>query len=117
MVDVTPAGISRHNTPADPGGCCRGIRSATMEMHRVPAADICPGTDHNLAFVQLGEAEIVGRSTRDGSVAVGKPHTPNDLLATISHTLFDYSEARLVPDVPFELRKALADIEKMPGIL
>ena len=94
------------------------------EMGRTPKINKNGGRDHwpRLAPLMLyggglTDGQIVGRSTRDGSVAVGKPHTPNDLLATISHTLFDYSEARLVPDVPFELRKALADIEKMPGIL
>ena len=54
---------------------------------------------------------------RDGGESVGPAQTPDDLLATISHTLFDYGQARLIPDLPAELKRGLATIEKRPGVL
>ena len=94
------------------------------EMGRTPKINKNGGRDHwpSLAPLMLygggiTEGQVVGKSTRDGAQAVGKPQTPEDLLATISHTLFDYAEARLIPGLSDDLKQSLARIEKMPGVL
>lgn len=94
------------------------------EMGRTPKINKNGGRDH---WPRLGplmlygggktHGQIIGKSTRDGSDADGTPLRPDDLLATIFHTLFDYSQARLIPGLPFELKNTLARIEQMPGIV
>jgi hypothetical protein len=94
------------------------------EMGRTPRINKNGGRDHwgKLATLMLyggglTHGQVVGRSTRDGGQPVGTPQNPDDLLATISHTLFDYGQARLIPDLPTDFKRALGSIEKMPGVL
>lgn len=94
------------------------------EMGRTPKLNKNGGRDHwpRLAPLMLyggglTDGQIIGKSTRDGSVPDGTPTGPDNLLATIFHTLFEYSEARLIPGLPFELKNALARIEQMPGVV
>lgn len=94
------------------------------EMGRTPKINKNGGRDHwpNLAPLMLSgggitHGQVIGRSTRDGASAVGTPFKPDDLLATMFHTLFDYGQARLIPDLPSELKTALARMEQMPGVL
>jgi len=94
------------------------------EMGRTPKINKNGGRDHwpSLAPLMLyggglTEGQVIGKSTRDGAQAVGKPQTPDDLLATISHTLFDYGQARLVPGLSDDLKQSLERIEKTPGVL
>lgn len=96
----------------------------TGEMGRTPRINKNGGRDHwpRLAPLMLyggglTHGQVIGKSTRDGGEAVGPPQHPDDLLATISHTLFDYGQARLLPDLPTDLKRSLANIEKMPGVL
>jgi hypothetical protein len=65
----------------------------------------------------LTHGQIIGESTRDGGSPVGQPLTPDDVLATICHTLFNFGQARLLPGLPNDLRQALDRIEKMTGVL
>jgi len=94
------------------------------EMGRTPRINNRGGRDHwpRLAPLMLygggiTHGQVVGRSNRDGAEAVGKPQTPDDLLATIFHALFNYGEARLIPDLPTDLKRALENVEKNPGVL
>lgn len=94
------------------------------EMGRTPNLNVRGGRDHwgKLAPLMLygggiTDGQVIGKSTRDGSEPVGNPHTPDDLMATIFHTLFNYGEARLIPNLPSEVRKTLERIERMPGVL
>jgi len=94
------------------------------EMGRTPKLNARGGRDHwgKLAPLMLyggglTGGQVIGKSTRDGGEPSGTPHTPDDLLATIFHTLFNYGEARLIPDLPSEVRESLERIEKMPGVL
>ena len=94
------------------------------EMGRTPRINKNGGRDHwpKLAPLMLygggiTDGQVIGRSARDGGESIGTPRTPDDLLATISHTLFDYGQARLIPDLPAELKRALARLESMPGVL
>ncbi len=93
------------------------------EMGRTPKINKNGGRDH---WPRLGplmlyggsvtDGQVIGRSTRDGGESIGPVQKPDDLLATISHTLFDYGPARLIPDLPTELKRTLASVEKMPGV-
>lgn len=94
------------------------------EMGRTPRINKNGGRDHwgKLAPLMLygggiTHGQVIGGSTRDGGEAIGPPQKPDDLLATISHTLFNYSEARLLPDLPTELKRSLAALEQQPGVL
>jgi hypothetical protein len=94
------------------------------EMGRTPKINKNGGRDHwpRLAPLMLygggvTHGQVMGRSTRDGGEPVGSPKTPDDLMATILHTLVDYGEARLIAGLPTELKQALARVEKMPGVL
>lgn len=95
------------------------------EMGRTPKINKNGGRDHWPSLAPLilygggltAGGKLIGRSTRDGSQADGPPLKPDDLLATIFHTLFDYSQARLIPDLPFELKNTLARIEKTRGVV
>jgi hypothetical protein len=94
------------------------------EMGRTPKINKNGGRDH---WPKLGplmlygggitDGQVVGKSTRDGGESVGPPLKPDDLLATIFHTLFDYGQARLIPDLPSDLKRTLESIQKIPGIL
>jgi hypothetical protein len=93
-------------------------------MGRTPKLNARGGRDHwgKLAPLMLyggglTGGQVIGKSTRDGSEPVGNPHTPDDLMATIFHTLFNYGEARLIQNLPSEVRKTLEQIERMPGVL
>ncbi len=94
------------------------------EMGRTPRINKNGGRDHwgKLAPLMLygggiTDGQVVGRSTRDGGQSVGPAQTPDNLLATISRTLFDYGQARLIPDLPAELKQGLTKLEKIPGVL
>lgn len=94
------------------------------EMGRTPRINKNGGRDHwgKLAPLMLyggglTHGQVIGRSARDGSEAVGNPQTPDDLLATVFHTLFDYGQARLIPDLPIEIRRTLESIQSNPGVL
>ncbi|MFT5524062.1 MAG: hypothetical protein ACI9HK_002012 [Pirellulaceae bacterium] len=94
------------------------------EMGRTPKLNKNGGRDHwpslgplMLYGGGLTSGQVIGSSTKDGSSAMGTPTVPDDLLATIFHTLFDYGQARLIPDLPFDLKNTLARIEKSPGVI
>ena len=94
------------------------------EMGRTPKINNRGGRDHWPALAPLmlyggglTNGQVIGRSTRDGGQPDGRPLEPDDLLATIFHTLFDYGQARLIPDLPFDLKNSLDRIERMPGVL
>ena len=81
------------------------------EMGRTPKINKNGGRDHwgKLAPLMLygggiTNGQVIGSSTRDGGEAVGTPQTPDDLLATIFHTLINYGEARLIPNLPSDLK-------------
>lgn len=96
----------------------------TGEMGRTPRINKNGGRDHwpRLAPLMLygggiTDGQVIGSSTRDGGQANGTPQTPDDLLATIFQTLFDNTQARLIPDLPTDLKRALATMETQPGVL
>ncbi|MDE0736075.1 MAG: DUF1501 domain-containing protein, partial [Pirellulaceae bacterium] len=94
------------------------------EMGRTPKINAKGGRDHwgKLAPLMLyggglTHGQVIGKSTRDGGAPIGPPQTPDDLMATIFHTLFDYGQARLLTDLPSEVRSTLSMMEKRRGVL
>ena len=77
------------------------------------------GTDHHgsltpllLAGGGLKMGQVIGRSDKTGHRPASTPYTPENLLATILHTLFDSAELRVSPELlPPELSKILLEGE------
>ncbi|MCG8587377.1 MAG: DUF1501 domain-containing protein [Pirellulales bacterium] len=94
------------------------------EMGRTPKINAKGGRDH---WPKLGplmlygggitDGQVVGKSTRDGGESVDTPLLPVNVASTILHTLFDFGQVRLIPDLPAELRRGFEQIEKTPGVI
>ena len=75
------------------------------------------GTDHHghltpllLAGGGLKMGQVIGRSDKTGHRPASTPYTPENLLATILHTMFDAAELRVSPELlPAELSKILLE--------
>ena len=52
--------------------------------------------------------QVIGQSTRDAGEALSDPVRINNLVATVLHTLVDYSELRVTRGVPNEVLQAAA---------
>ena len=92
----------------------------TGEMGRSPIKkNRDAGTDHHGALTPLliaGGAlkmgQVIGRSDRTGSRPASEPYGPENLLATVLHTMFDAAQLRVSPDLlPVEVTKAILDHE------
>ena len=90
----------------------------TGEMGRSPVKkNKDAGTDHHGALTPLLLAggglkmgQTIGRSDLTGNRPASEPYTPENLLATVLHTLFDASELRASPELlPPELSKILLE--------
>lgn len=88
------------------------------EMGRTPVKkNADAGTDHHgsltpllLAGGGLKMGQAIGKSDRTGSRPASEPYGPENLLATVLHTLFDASEVRISPNrVPPEVAKVILD--------
>jgi hypothetical protein len=56
--------------------------------------------------------QVIGRSDRTGSRPASEPYGPENLLATVLHTMFDAAQLRVSPDLlPVEVTKAILDHE------
>ncbi len=90
----------------------------TGEMGRSPIKkNRDAGTDHHggltpllLAGGGLKMGQVVGQSDRTGSRPITEPYGPENLLATVLHTLFDAAELRVSPDLlPPEISRAILE--------
>jgi hypothetical protein len=90
----------------------------TGEMGRSPVKkNADAGTDHHgsltpllLAGGGLKMGQAIGKSDRTGSRPASEPYGPENLLATVLHTLFDPAEVRVSPDrVPPEVARTILD--------
>lgn len=88
----------------------------TGEMGRTPIKkNRDAGTDHHgaltpllLAGGGLNMGQVIGQSDRTGSRPVTEPYGPENLLATVMHTMFDAGQLRAAPDLlPPEVSKAV----------
>jgi hypothetical protein len=90
----------------------------TGEMGRTPIKrNRDAGTDHHgsltpllLAGGGLKMGQAIGRSDRIGSRPASDPYGPENLLATVLHTMFDAAELRVSPELlPPEVSKVILD--------
>jgi uncharacterized protein (DUF1501 family) len=90
----------------------------TGEMGRSPIKkNADAGTDHwgsltplLLAGGGLKMGQAIGRSDRTGSRPASQPYGPENLLATVLHTMFDAGKLRISPELlPPEVTKTILD--------
>ncbi len=92
------------------------------EMGRTPRMNRNGGRDHwsRLApLLMYGggiNPGVIGQSTRDGGQPLSDNLTPQHLISTIMHTVFDVAELRLVRGLPTELAE-LSQAAPIPGLL
>ena len=88
----------------------------TGEMGRSPIKkNADAGTDHHGSLTPLLVAggglkmgQAIGQSDRTGSRPASEPYGPENLLATVLHTMFDASELRISPELlPPEVSKVI----------
>ncbi|HWB08055.1 MAG TPA: DUF1501 domain-containing protein [Pirellulales bacterium] len=82
----------------------------TGEFGRTPRLDNNGGRSHwagicplLLAGGGLNMGQVVGQSAKNGDVPATDPITIRDLMATITHTVFDVGQLRLRTDLPSEI--------------
>ena len=90
----------------------------TGEMGRSPIKkNPDAGTDHHgdltpllLAGGGLKMGQVIGKSDRTGSRPASEPYGPENLLATVLHTLFDANQLRASPDLlPPEVSRTILE--------
>ncbi len=93
----------------------------TGEMGRTPRINKNGGRDHYgnltpllLAGGGLKMGQVVGQSDRNAANPATTKYTPQHLLATIMHTLFDVGELRIAADVPKNVAAILVDGKPIP---
>ncbi len=97
----------------------RGLRDKILvvccgEMGRTPRLNAAGGRDHwgNLGPLLLyggglKMGQVVGSSSRDGGEPTSHPITPQDLMATIMHSMLDLGEVRVMDGLPRDLTETL----------
>lgn len=127
-----PVGMQRLGTPVDVAVSAflddvaeRGLSErilfiVTGEFGRSPRVHENGGRDHwprlstlALAGGGLRMGQVIGRSTSKAEEPHGDPVTPENLLGTVLHTLFDVAVLRARPDLPRDL---LSLIDRSPPI-
>ncbi len=90
----------------------------TGEMGRTPRINRNGGRDHYGELTPLllfggglKMGQVVGQSNAKAERPATNPYTPQNLFATIMHTLFDIGELRLVQSVPREIQDVIATSE------
>jgi len=90
----------------------------TGEMGRTPRINKNGGRDHYgnltpLAFAGGGlrMGQIIGQSDANATEPATRAYGPENLLATVMHTLFDVGQLRLARGVPNELIRAASEEE------
>lgn len=107
----------------------RGLREKILvvccgEMGRTPRINAAGGRDHwgNLGPLMLyggglKMGQVVGTSSRDGGEPSSRPISPQDLMATIMHTLMDLGEVRVMDGLPRELTETLGKGEPIRELI
>jgi hypothetical protein len=96
----------------------------TGEMGRTPGLGMHAGRDHWGSITPvaiygggLTTGQVIGQSDRRAAFPVGTAYTPQHLLATIMHSLFDLSELRIVPGLPTELVQRIGGVPPIAEIV
>ena len=96
----------------------------TGEMGRSPKINGRGGRDHygnmtSLCFAGggLNMGQVIGRSDSQCAHPATEAYGPENLLATVMHTLFDTTAMRLRTDVPSTVSGLITDGHPIPGLL
>jgi uncharacterized protein (DUF1501 family) len=96
----------------------------TGEMGRTPVLGQHAGRDHWGSIVPvalygggLKTGQVIGQSDRRAAYPASHAYTPQHLLATIMHTLFDLSELRIVPGLPTDLVQRIGGVPPIPELV
>ena len=96
----------------------------TAEIGRTPKKEANGGTGHwsqltplLLAGGGLNMGQVVGSTDRYGGKPSTRPYGPEHLRTTIMQTLFDPSEARLVPELPREILHAITESDSIQELI
>ena len=96
----------------------------TGEMGRTPRINKNGGRDHygeltSLLFAGggLNLGQVIGQSDHHASRPATEPFTPQHLLGTVMHTLFDMGELRIEPGLPTDIVRPLDQVKPIPGVL
>jgi hypothetical protein len=96
----------------------------TGEMGRTPKINKGGGRDHwgnltTLAFAGGGlkVGQVIGRSDARAAGPATERYTPQHLLATVLHALFDVGEVRVTPSVPRAVLQLITEGKPIPGLL
>jgi uncharacterized protein (DUF1501 family) len=94
------------------------------EMGRTPRLGKDAGRDHwgHITTVALyggglKTGQVVGQSDRLAAYPAGSAYTPQHLLATIMHTLFDLGELRVTPGLPTDLVQRIVGVPPIPELV
>jgi hypothetical protein len=96
----------------------------TGEMGRSPRINNDGGRDHYgeltsllLSGGGLKMGQVIGQSDRTASRPATQPYTPEHLMATIAHVLFDIGELRIARGVPEPVREILTEHSPIDGLV
>lgn len=96
----------------------------TGEMGRSPRLNNDGGRDHYgdltsllVAGGGLKMGQVIGQSDRQAAKPLTERYTPQHLLGTVMHTLFDVGKLRLQTNLPRELVKAVEDAKPIPQLV
>ena len=96
----------------------------TGEMGRTPRINRNGGRDHYGELTPLlcfggglNMGQVVGQSDRRAERPATRPYTPQNLFATIMHTLFDVAELRLVQSVPRDIQQIIEGSEPITELI
>lgn len=95
----------------------------TGDFGRTPKVNARGGRDHwarlgTLAFAGGGlkMGQVIGQSAKGADIPATDPLTPENLMATVMHTLFDMGQLRLVSGVPREVTKLVEAGKPIPEL-
>jgi len=96
----------------------------TGEMGRTPRINKNGGRNHygsltSLVFAGggLNMGRVIGASDKHATQPATKRYSPENMLATVMHTLFDVGELRIRQSIPRDLTQAITGHEPVDGLL
>jgi len=96
----------------------------TGDFGRTPTINKKGGRDHwaklgTLAFAGGGlpMGQVIGKSDRRNGEPADNPVSPNMMMGTILHTLFDFGKLRIAQGIPTEIVKRVEDAHPIPELV
>ena len=96
----------------------------TGDFGRTPTINKRGGRDHwaklgTLAFAGGGlpMGQVIGKADRRNGEPADNPISPNMMMGTILHTLFDFGQLRIAQGIPSEIIKLVEDAHPIPELI